>query len=167
MSEMLTTPSMTAAPRSNRIAIVGFVIALVGLLAIVGFVIALGGLLSSWMIVPGALGFFGFVFGHMDRENATQGAEHGRLALWAMVLGALAAVVSASAVIAVIVLGGGGGSESLNRDPAWSPDGARIAFSSNREGNLEIYVMKILSGVLSNRLGRPTGARSPSRAPGR
>ena len=25
--------------------------------------------------------------------------------------------------------------------PAWSPDGKRIAFSSNREGNHEIYVM--------------------------
>ena len=26
-------------------------------------------------------------------------------------------------------------------DPAWSPDGSRIAFSSNRHGNMEIYVM--------------------------
>ena len=25
--------------------------------------------------------------------------------------------------------------------PAWSPDGARIAFQSNRHGNNEIYVM--------------------------
>jgi TolB protein len=25
--------------------------------------------------------------------------------------------------------------------PAWSPDGKRIAFSSNRDGNHEIYVM--------------------------
>jgi Tol biopolymer transport system component len=28
-----------------------------------------------------------------------------------------------------------------DRDPAWSPDGARIAFFSNRDGNFEIYVM--------------------------
>ena len=25
--------------------------------------------------------------------------------------------------------------------PAWSPDGARIAFYSSRDGNLEVYVM--------------------------
>jgi TolB protein len=26
-------------------------------------------------------------------------------------------------------------------NPAWSPDGSRIAFTSNRDGNLDIYVM--------------------------
>ena len=91
MSEMLTTPSVTAAPRSNRIAIVGFIVALVGLL-------------SSWMIVPGVLGLVGFVLGDLGRAKAAQGAEHGRLALWAMVLGGLAVVVSVFALIAVVVL---------------------------------------------------------------
>ncbi|NIM52761.1 MAG: hypothetical protein GTO22_26535, partial [Gemmatimonadales bacterium] len=28
-----------------------------------------------------------------------------------------------------------------DREPAWSPDGTRIAFASNRDGNYEIYVM--------------------------
>lgn len=28
-----------------------------------------------------------------------------------------------------------------DRDPAWSPDGSRIAFTSERDGNFEIYVM--------------------------
>jgi Tol biopolymer transport system component len=29
----------------------------------------------------------------------------------------------------------------INTDPAWSPDGARIAFASNTDGNYDIYVM--------------------------
>ena len=31
--------------------------------------------------------------------------------------------------------------DARDRDPAWSPDGRRIAFSSERDGNSEIYVM--------------------------
>jgi TolB protein len=30
----------------------------------------------------------------------------------------------------------------VNEDPAWSPDGQRIAFQSNRTGAYQIYVMK-------------------------
>ncbi len=30
--------------------------------------------------------------------------------------------------------------QSVNIGPAWSPDGARIAFSSNRDGDDEIYL---------------------------
>ena len=32
-------------------------------------------------------------------------------------------------------------SEALDVEPAWSPDGDRIAFASDRDGNLEIYAM--------------------------
>ena len=31
--------------------------------------------------------------------------------------------------------------DDMGKAPAWSPDGSQIAFSSNRDGNLEIYVM--------------------------
>src|SRR4051794_11694809 len=35
--------------------------------------------------------------------------------------------------------------DSFNGDdqPVWSPDGRRIAFSSHRDGNFEIYVMSL------------------------
>ncbi|HIM10230.1 TPA: hypothetical protein EYM26_05435, partial [Candidatus Poribacteria bacterium] len=30
----------------------------------------------------------------------------------------------------------------VDQDPTWAPSGNRIAFSSKRDGNFEIYVMK-------------------------
>jgi TolB protein len=43
---------------------------------------------------------------------------------------------------------GGGSPDKQNYLPAWSPDGTKLAFTSNRDGNAEIYVMnKDGSGV--------------------
>src|SRR5258705_13537728 len=60
-------------------------------------------------------------------------------------------------------------------DPAWSPDGTRLAFTSTRDGNSEIYVMNADgSGVTRltsdpNRDGQPawcaTGIPPPSQPP--
>src|SRR3712207_3181121 len=40
----------------------------------------------------------------------------------------------------------------LDREPSWSPDGERIAFASNRDGNYEIYVMDADDGSDVDRL---------------
>jgi Tol biopolymer transport system component len=40
-----------------------------------------------------------------------------------------------------------GGGSGFNAWPAWSPDGTRIAFSSDRTGNLEIFVVPAEGGV--------------------
>ncbi|MBA2626044.1 MAG: PD40 domain-containing protein [Acidimicrobiia bacterium] len=56
--------------------------------------------------------------------------------------------------------------------PAWSPDGGRIAFTSMRSGDGDIYVMSANGGAVtrltthanrtSSRHGRRTAAGSPS-----
>ena len=42
-------------------------------------------------------------------------------------------------------------SPGLDVRPAWSPDGTRIAFTSNRDGNYEIYVMNADGSDLAQR----------------
>jgi Tol biopolymer transport system component len=55
----------------------------------------------------------------------------------------------------------GSGQRNLTRtpaydsDPAWSPDGRKIAFVSNRDGSYGVYVMNA-DGSGQRRLGRPS-----------
>jgi TolB protein len=53
----------------------------------------------------------------------------------------------------------------INEDPAWSPDGTKIVFQSNRDGNWEIYVMDA-DGSNQQRLTiNPAGDYWPSWGP--
>ena len=56
----------------------------------------------------------------------------------AVVLAAFVALTSVTVAAAMR-----GASEILNLDPAWSPDGGRIAFVSNRDGAYNVYLMNV------------------------
>jgi Tol biopolymer transport system component len=47
-------------------------------------------------------------------------------------------------------------------NPAWSPDGKRIAFASIRDGNYEIYVMDADGNNLRNLTNNPAFDHCPS-----
>jgi TolB protein len=49
---------------------------------------------------------------------------------------------------------------------AWSPDGARIAFTSNRDGNPELYVMNRDGGGLRRLTSHPAIDTTPTWSPG-
>ena len=50
-------------------------------------------------------------------------------------------------------------------DPAWSPDGNRIAFKSDRGGNTDIYVMHADGTDITRLTNTATGAREPAWSP--
>jgi TolB protein len=50
-------------------------------------------------------------------------------------------------------------------NPAWSPDGSRIAFMSNREGNLEIYTLDLENDALTNLTQSPSNEGDPAWSP--
>jgi Tol biopolymer transport system component len=50
--------------------------------------------------------------------------------------------------------------------PAWSPDGAKIAFQSLRDGNSEIYVMNPDGSGQTNLTNNPAKDMQPSWLPG-
>ena len=83
MSETEAPSTGVAVTPANRAAIVGFALALVGFLTAWAF----------WLIIPALLGGVGAVLGRRGRKNAMQGAKHGRLADWAVVLGTLAVFI--------------------------------------------------------------------------
>jgi TolB protein len=42
------------------------------------------------------------------------------------------------------------GSGAANHSPAWSPNGRRLAFVSNRDGNHDVYILDLASGTIMN-----------------
>ena len=52
-----------------------------------------------------------------------------------------------------------------DRSPAWSPDGKRIAFSSNRDGNTEVYVMNTDGTNPINLTNHPAADGGPDWSP--
>lgn len=54
---------------------------------------------------------------------------------------------------------------ALEADPAWSPDGARLLFVSERSGLPQIYEYDLAMGRLRRRTDVSTGAREPQEAP--
>ena len=67
----------------------------------------------------------------------------------------------------------GSGQRNLTRhpghdsDPAWSPDGRKIAFTTKREGNFEIYVMNADGSGQRNLTRNSAPDRFPVWSPGR
>lgn len=52
-----------------------------------------------------------------------------------------------------------------DRDPAWSPDGDRLAFASHRDGNWEIYVLDVSSGRVQRLTSDPVFDAGPAWSP--
>jgi tricorn protease len=44
---------------------------------------------------------------------------------------------------------------AIDRNPAWSPDGKKIAFQSNRHGNFDIYVLPVTPALSATARAAP------------
>jgi TolB protein len=51
---------------------------------------------------------------------------------------------------------------STDVHPSWSPDGAKIAFTSTRDGNSEVYVMTATGSEVTNLTNHPESDFFPS-----
>jgi len=52
-----------------------------------------------------------------------------------------------------------------DRDPAWSPDGTRLAFASNRDGNWELYLWSAADGSITRLTTDPAYDAAPAWSP--
>ncbi len=93
------------------------------------------------------LAFLAFVFGWLVAEAVRLGAgrKRGRVLQWIALGLTLAMIVGTQVAIAATVR------PAWDGTPSWSPDGTKIAFPSDRDGNWEIYVLQA-DGSTGNRL---------------
>jgi len=56
-------------------------------------------------------------------------------------------------------------SDAWDLNPVWSPDGSKIAFTSNRSGNYEIWIMNADGSGLKNLTNRPSNNEKPAWSP--
>jgi WD40 repeat protein len=52
-----------------------------------------------------------------------------------------------------------------DRDPAWSPDGTRLAFASHRDGNWELYLWSAADGSVTRLTNHPAYDGAPTWSP--
>ena len=51
--------------------------------------------------------------------------------------------------------------DASDQDPTWSADSSRVAFSSDRDGNWEIYTVRVADGVVTRLTNNPAADLSP------
>ena len=54
---------------------------------------------------------------------------------------------------------------AFNREPEWSPDGTKIAWTSRRDGNDEVYVMNADGSGQTNLTNNPAADLHPTWSP--
>ncbi len=87
--------SARAATRTNWLAIIGFVLSLLGLLGAIAF----------WLVFPPAFSLVGAILGYFGLQAARRGAGREGLAKAALILGVIAFIIN----VALIIIGAAGG----------------------------------------------------------
>lgn len=115
---------------------------------------ASGGITKIWTGSATATGATQAVPGHPDAIQSSPGWTSSTRLAFTM-------ADASSADVYDLTLGGSAtlltGSTAADVEPAWSPDGSRVAFASNRSGDTELYLLTVGTGAVT-RLTTRTGS---------